>query len=145
MKTFYCLHRNIRPVAREFLIFYLFFPQDPVLKLGQINVPSPMKIRFVLVFAFLLFASRWTSAQVVSASDSGTIAGIVKDEAGNPMAGAVITATRLDDSTTRTTVSGIDGSYKISVVLPGMYSVMAEKEGFSQVVVSSLAVSASKT
>ena len=41
-------------------------------------------------------------------------------------------------------VSAMDGSFQLSDVIPGMYSVMAEKEGFSQLVVSSLQVSPGK-
>jgi len=104
-----------------------------------------MKTRSLLVVFLLLFLGTWASAQtIVAPSTGGTISGIVKDQSGNPMAGAVITATKLDDSSTRTTVSGADGTYRILEVVPAMYSVMAEKEGFSQVVVSSLAVVAGK-
>jgi hypothetical protein len=84
----------------------------------------------------LLFAPLLASAQ----SQFGTITGVVRDQAKNPMVGAIITATKLEDSTTQTTISSIDGSYRISNVPIGMYSVMAEKEGFSQVVVSSLQI-----
>ena len=100
----------------------------------------PMTTRVALL-ALLMFAPVLTSAQVVSApSASRTLTGVVRDQAKNPLAGAVITATKLDDSTTQTTLSAIDGSYRISNVVAGMYSVMAEKEGFSQVVVSSLQI-----
>jgi Putative beta-barrel porin-2, OmpL-like. bbp2/Carboxypeptidase regulatory-like domain len=104
-----------------------------------------MKSPALLVSVLLLFASTLTLAQVVSApSQSATLSGVVRDQARNPLAGATITATNLADSTTQTTVSGIDGSYQISDIGAGMYSVMAEKEGFSQVVVSSLQISGGK-
>jgi hypothetical protein len=78
-------------------------------------------------------------------SGYGAITGVVRDPAKAPLAGAVITATELDDSTTQTTVSIVDGSYQLAGVPPGMYSVMAEKEGFSQAVVASLQISAGRT
>jgi hypothetical protein len=56
----------------------------------------------------------------------------------------IVTTTGLDDSTTQMTLSGSDGAFQIAKVVPGMYSVMAEKEGFSQIVVSSLRVSPEK-
>ncbi len=94
----------------------------------------------------VLFSGTWLGAQTISGpSLTGAITGAVRDQAANSIAGAVITATRLDDSTTRTTLSEADGTYRISEVLPAMYSVMAEKEGYSQVVVSSLQVTAGKT
>jgi hypothetical protein len=96
-----------------------------------------MKMRAILWLTALLFCISQASAQ----SEFGTIRGIVRDSAKNPLAGVVVTATRLEDSTTRTTMSTTDGSYQISDVPPGMYSVMAEKPGFLQLVVSSLQVS----
>jgi hypothetical protein len=85
------------------------------------------------------------TAILVSAQTSGgIISGVIRDEAKVPVPGAVITATKLDDHTTRTTVSGMDGTFQLMNVIPGMYSVMAEKEGFSQLVVSSLQVLSDK-
>jgi len=102
-----------------------------------------MNTRFVVLLGLFLFAITVTSAQVVTApSEFGILTGVVRDQAKNPLAGAIVTATKLDDGTTQTTLSGIDGSYRISNVAAGMYSVMAEKDGFTQVVVSSLQVSA---
>ncbi len=122
-------------------MFALFVPQPAVPTLGK----RLMKTRFLRLVFLLLFIGTWASAQsIVAPAAGGSIIGIVKDQLGNPLAGAVITATKLDDSTTRTTVSGADGTYRILEVVPAMYSVMAEKEGFSQVVVSSLAVVAGK-
>jgi len=82
---------------------------------------------------------------ITAESGTGTIEGIVRDQARAPLAGALITATKINDSTAKTAVSGADGSYRLSQVPSGMYSVMAEKEGFSQVVVSSLEISAGAT
>ena len=102
-----------------------------------------MKTRGVTILVLFVFATTLTWAQVVSApSQSATLTGVVRDQAKNALAGALITATKLDDNSTQTAVSGIDGSYLIPNVPAGMYSVMAEKEGFSQVVVSSLQISA---
>lgn len=70
----------------------------------------------------------------------GTVLGGVRDQAKVPVAGAIVTATRLDDKKTFTAVSGADGAYRIANVPAGMYSVMAEKEGYAQVVVSSVEV-----
>ncbi len=75
----------------------------------------------------------------------GTIMGGVRDQAKTPLAGAIVTATRAEDNTTHSAVSGADGAYKIPDVPAGMYSVMAEKEGYQQVVVSSLQIADGKT
>ena len=99
-----------------------------------------MKNRSIVLLAVILISTCISSAQ----TELGTLSGVVRDQAKTPLAGAVVTATKLDDSTTRTTISGLDGYYQITNVAPGMYSVMAEKEGLAQVVVSSLQVSAGK-
>jgi Carboxypeptidase regulatory-like domain len=78
-------------------------------------------------------------------SGTGTITGIVRDQAKSPLPGATITANKLDDNTAQTALSGSDGAYMLSSVPPGMYSVMAEKAGLSRVVVSSPQISAGTT
>jgi len=102
-----------------------------------------MKTRALLVSIVLLFVTTAASAQSESGTGAGVgiVRGVVRDETKSPLAGAIITATKLDDSTTRTTISSMDGAYQMFDVPVGMYSVMAEKEGFSQVVVSSLQIS----
>jgi len=76
---------------------------------------------------------------------TGTILGGVHDQARMPVGGAIVTATRLEDNQALTTTSKDDGSYRLSAVPPGMYSVMAEKEGYEQVVVSSLQIAPGQT
>ena len=60
----------------------------------------------------------------------GDITGIFQDQSKKPIAGATITATRLDDNTTRTATSGADGVYTVHAVPPGRYSVMAQMTGY---------------
>jgi hypothetical protein len=87
-----------------------------------------------------------TAAQVQSQPATyGAIAGVIRDQAKNPIAGATITATRLDNSTIRTAKSGSDGAYSIPEVLPGRYSVMAQMTGYEDFTVSSVNVIAGQT
>jgi hypothetical protein len=102
-------------------------------------------IRLITARAFYNLCLFLLAAVLVYAqTPSGIISGVVRDEAKVPVPGAVITATKLDDSSTRTTLSALDGTFQLTGVAPGMYSVMAEKEGFSQLVVSSLQVLSGK-
>jgi hypothetical protein len=78
----------------------------------------------------------------LEAQSTGSIAGAIRDQAKAAVSGATITATLLADSTTRTTSSGPDGTYHIADVAPGMYSVMAQKAGFSDFVVAQVQVTA---
>jgi Putative beta-barrel porin-2, OmpL-like. bbp2/Carboxypeptidase regulatory-like domain len=101
---------------------------------------SPTK-RWIPTFAVFFCLLPFLRAQ----TELGNISGVVRDQAKAPLPGAVITATKLDDSTIRTTMSGPEGAYTLADIKPGMYAVMAEKEGFFQVVVSSLEISPGKT
>ena len=81
----------------------------------------------------------WSGA-TLEAQFSGSIAGAIRDQARAAVSGAIITATLLADGTARTTSSGPDGTYHIADVEPGMYSVTAQKQGFSDFVVAQVQV-----
>ncbi len=84
-----------------------------------------------------------SSAPVVKVS-SGAIVGIVTNPAKVPIAGATVTAARLDGSGIRATVSGSDGVYSFADVTPGAWSIAVEVEGYPEAGVPSLQVVASK-
>jgi Putative beta-barrel porin-2, OmpL-like. bbp2/Carboxypeptidase regulatory-like domain len=75
---------------------------------------------------------------------SGAIVGIVTDSAKRPVAGATVTAVRVDGGGIRATVSGNDGLYSFADVPPGTWSVTVQVEGYPDAVVPSLQVVASK-
>ena len=79
---------------------------------------------------------------VLHAQSFGSIAGAIRDQTRAAVSGATITATKLDDSTTRTAASAPDGTYRITDVVPGMYSVMAQKQGYSDFVIAQVQVAA---
>jgi len=70
---------------------------------------------------------------------SGSIAGVVRDQAKAPVAGTSITVTKLDDKTTRATVSAADGTWVLATE-PGKYSLTAEKAGYTEFTLASLTV-----
>src|SRR6478752_5939670 len=63
----------------------------------------------------------------------GGLAGVVADTSQAPVPGATITATNKQTGTTRTAVSGADGTYRISDLDPGRYTVTVELQGFQKV------------
>jgi hypothetical protein len=75
----------------------------------------------------------------------GGIAGIIRDQAKTPIAGATITATKVDGATTLMATSATDGTYTVHGVPPGRYSVTAQKEGFQDFTVSSVTVAEGQT
>jgi len=83
------------------------------------------------------------SAPVVKASP-GAIVGIVTNSAKLPVAGATVTATRVDGSGIRATVSSSDGVYSFADLAPGAWSITVQVDGYPDATVPSLQVAASK-
>src|SRR5579872_2335427 len=98
-----------------------------------------MKNIFSLLLAAIAISA---SGDALKAQSSGTIAGAIRDQARAAVSGATITATKLDDNSARTTTSGPDGSYRMTDVTPGMYSVMAQKQGYADFILAQVQVTA---
>jgi hypothetical protein len=84
-----------------------------------------------------------SSAPVVKTS-AGAIVGIVRDSAKLPVAGATVTATRVDGGGIRATVSSSDGVYSFADLSPGAWSITVQVDGYPDATVPSLQVVASK-
>src|SRR5580704_18418369 len=99
-----------------------------------------MTKRTYLISVALLLSTAALNAQTTF----GTIAGVVRDPGKAPIGGATITATKLDGNAIRTTISGSDGIYAFSDVVPGNYSITAQTEGFGDITVASVQVVAGR-
>jgi hypothetical protein len=95
-----------------------------------------MTKRTSLILAALLLSATASNAQTTF----GTIAGIIRNTDKAPIGGATITATKLDGDSIRTTISGSDGIYTFSDVVPGTYSIIAQTEAFGDVTIASIQV-----
>ncbi|HWY95699.1 MAG TPA: TonB-dependent receptor [Steroidobacteraceae bacterium] len=84
-----------------------------------------------------------SSAPVVKAS-AGAIVGIVTNSAKIPVAGATVTAIRVDGGGIRATVSNSDGVYSFADLAPGAWSITVQVDGYPDATVPSLQVAASK-
>ncbi len=85
----------------------------------------PLAKALCLIAAIFLICSR-CPAQVASAELSGN----VLDATGAAVPNATVTATNVDTSIARTTVSGKSGDYVITALPPGNYNLTAEAPGF---------------
>jgi len=74
----------------------------------------------------------------------GTIVGIVTNAAKQPVAGATVTAARVDGGSIRATVSGSDGVYSFADLTPGAWIVTSQVDGAPDLVVPSVQVVAGK-
>ncbi|HEX8177280.1 MAG TPA: carboxypeptidase regulatory-like domain-containing protein [Pyrinomonadaceae bacterium] len=94
----------------------------------------------LLALSALCVASAPQALGVGGSGALGTITGTVRDNKGNPLAGALITLLREGaQEIVKQTRSGSDGSFTTKVS-PGRYSVRAEATGFNQALFSSVQV-----
>jgi len=78
----------------------------------------------------LLCVAVWSMIQSPAQVPIGTLNGTVHDQTGGVMQGATVTVTNKDTGRERQVVTGPDGSFRVSPLLPGSYSVRAAASGF---------------
>src|SRR5258708_15217795 len=99
----------------------------------------------VLTTGFALPAAQAEESPApVVISSPGAMVGIVTNSAKLPVAGATVTATRVDGSGIRATVSSNDGVYSFADLAPGAWSITVQVDGYPDATVPSLQVAASK-
>src|SRR5258708_767203 len=79
------------------------------------------------LFALCFFSSTSVMGQAIS---TGTIQGVVTDPTGATVAGATVTLTNTDTSTSRTAVTNESGRYVFANIPPAKYDVSINKTGF---------------
>jgi outer membrane receptor protein involved in Fe transport len=102
-----------------------------------------MKLRIATVLSFSFFVTMIFSAMSSAQTSKGTLTGTVTDPSGASVANATVTARGLENGETRTVTTGNYGEYRITAILPGMYEVKAESQGFAAVVMDHVDVKAS--
>src|SRR5450755_4560889 len=86
----------------------------------------------VLGTILMALALTLSSSAVWGQVTSGTILGSVQDATGAAVAGAKITITETGKGTTGTYQSDQAGEYNVPFLIPGTYTVSAEKDGFKR-------------
>jgi carboxypeptidase family protein len=85
-------------------------------------------VALVLIFAYCLLCALPSLAR--AQAPTGTIAGVVSDPTGAPVARALVTITNRDSRMTRTCNTSDEGDYSAAALPPGVYRVTAEATGF---------------
>ena len=86
-----------------------------------------------VLFAVVLTAGLASVALAQSANyTTGAIAGTVRDNTGGGLPGVTVTVTNLDTGLTRTTFTGKDGEYDLTLLPPGNYKLLAELQGLGK-------------
>jgi hypothetical protein len=101
-------------------------------------------ISAVATCATLSTAGAGESAAPVVKASSGAIVGIVMNPAKLAVAGATVTATRVDGGGIRATISGSDGVYSFADLAPGAWSITVQVDGYPDASGPSLQVVASQ-
>lgn len=98
--------------------------------------------RLSLIFTICLtFTFSLTTHSLGQATNTGTVVGVITDQSGAAIAGAVITLTDLETNQVRTEKTTKTGQYVVVNLPPGQYKISATKEGFSVAEVASETVS----
>ena len=113
---------NIRPLL---WLFYSEVIHVSVAVTGNI-LSGLTKKRISAIFVFLWLAGQWAMAQ-----PTGWIQGSVTDSSGAPILGAVVTVEGADGKP-RTTITDVEGAFKISSLTLGNYSVKISAAGLSE-------------
>ena len=98
---------------------------------------------FVLSASFIAASDAQAEIIVETNSNLGTISGVVRDEAGNAIAGATVAIFRVGTSRLLKQVrSASDGSF-LAKIMPGTYTVLAVAQGFNPVTLPEVQVNRS--
>src|SRR4029453_7647923 len=91
-------------------------------------------------FAFVWGLAALLAAVPVLAQSTAALRGVVSDAQGGALPGATITVRNQDTGEERTTVSDRAGDYRVPALLPGLYRIEVQIEGFQPQVVKDLRV-----
>jgi len=102
-----------------------------------------MRTAFRLSLSVIALVSFLSSNAVVTGSNRSlaTITGTVRDNYGNPLAGALVSLVREGAKTVKHTTTDKNGSF-IAKVLPGRYGIRANANGFAEVAFNAVEVKA---
>ncbi len=96
-----------------------------------------------VLLAFL--SMLWVPSLMGQTAGTGALTGTVKDASGAVIPNATVTLTSNDTGQLRTTMTGADGAYRLTLLPPGNYRVRIEAAGFKPVEVSSITVAVTET
>jgi len=102
------------------------------------------RILLVCLVATVMFAAGATLLSAQTAN-TGALSGTVMDPSGGVIVGATVTATNLATSQQRSATTTSTGSYQISLLPPGNYSVHLEASGFKSLDIPSVTINVTET
>src|SRR5688572_1674962 len=89
-----------------------------------------MRLIRVLSLTLVTAGVSLVAAQAFAQSPDGRVAGVVRDSSGATVPGANVTVTNDQTGATQSAVSGPDGSFSVTGLAPGDYTVEVQLRGF---------------
>ena len=112
----------------------------------QANLDQPLDVPALAARAGLLLAGVLLSATSAFSQQGATeIRGKVVDAQGAAVPGATVIVKNQDTGMFRETVSNVDGTYFVSGIVPGVYEVSAELQGFKKLGLKDIRLEIGKT
>ena len=99
-----------------------------------------MKLRGLTLLLGVVLAMGSLQAALAQATNAGDISGIVTDTTGAAIPGATVTVINIDTGVTKDYTTNAAGVYDTSSIVAGNYKLTFSKEGFTQLVRSSITV-----
>ena len=106
----------------------------------KMNTCRRVGVTVVLSSLTAVLMAGWLAAGARAQTFRGTILGTVTDQSGASVGGAKVTVRNMDTGLERESVTTDDGSYRVSELSIGNYSVTIEKVGFRSAVFSGVKV-----
>jgi hypothetical protein len=103
-----------------------------------------MKLKWACVLSFFM-SLLWVPSLMSQTAGTGALTGTVTDPSGAVVPNATVTATSIATGQARTTMTGTDGTYKFSLLPPGMYRVRIEAGGFRPMEIPSATITVTET
>jgi hypothetical protein len=94
----------------------------------RVNFPEVVKMKKLAIRAILSFV--FATAGMFAQDTTGAITGTVSDPSGASVAGAEVKILNSQTGFSRSARTGDAGEYRIPFVLPGIYDVTAQHQGF---------------
>src|SRR5258708_5407563 len=110
-------------------------PVPPLHQRSWVAQASACFFSTVLILVLVFMAS-----PIVAQVSSGSLLGDIRDENSASVSGVIIVARNNATGFSRTTSSNAFGSYRIDDLLPGSYTVTAQRDGFQMVTISPVLV-----
>lgn len=114
-------------------------------KSNRPNIMCAKILGYLFLSIVLIFSEKTTGGPLFAQSSNGTITGLVTDAQGSVVPGATVAITAVAGNFKTETVASSEGIYTVPQIPPGIYTVLVKADGFTQVKIEQVNISAAGT